>query len=194
VPPPTVFLPLDTALGAEVGIAARAGGPAAGLVSPVARALAAAVPGARVTEAETLEAALARHRAPLRWFAAVLAVLALAATLAAAGGVYGVMSFMVARRRREIGVRAALGATPWQLLQEVAGEGGRLAAAGAVVGSMGAVVVAGQLRESFHGVHSLDAATYLGVAATLAVVALVGSALPALRGARTDAAEALRAE
>jgi putative ABC transport system permease protein len=192
--PPTVYLPFALHPAREVGIAARALRDGEALLEPVAAALVAAVPGARVLSAGTLETALRRHAAPLRWFAAVLAALALAAVAAAAGGVYGVMAFGVARRTRELGVRAALGATPGRLLREVLGEGARLAAAGAAAGSVGAWTVARLLQERFHGVDPFDPAAYLGVAAVLAAITLAGSALPALRASRVEAAVALRAE
>lgn len=192
--PPTVYLSTGDHPPAELSIAARAGGDPAALMAPVARALAAAVPGARVGEGTTLAEAMERHHAPLRWFARVLAALAAAATLSAAGGLYGVMSFTVARRTREIGVRAALGATPARVLREVVGEGARLAAWGAAVGSIGALTVARLLQERFAGVDPLEPAPYLAVAIALAAVTLAASAIPARRAARLDAARALRAE
>jgi ABC-type antimicrobial peptide transport system permease subunit len=143
--------------------------------------------------AATLEEAMRRHAAPLRWFALALALLAGAATLGAAGGLYGMMSFSVARRTRELGVRAALGAAPGRLLRQVLGEGVRLAAAGAVAGGIGALTVGRLLQERFQGVDPLDGGTYLAVAAALAAVTVAASAVPALRASRLDAAEALRA-
>lgn len=191
--PPTVYLsslrhppsPLDLAVRAEDADAAR---------DPVRRALAAAVPAARISGGETLEAAMRRHAAPLRWFAGVLAALAAAATAAAAGGLYGMMAFAVARRTRETGVRMALGAAPRQIVREVLAEATRMVLAGAVAGGMLSLALGRALQERFHGVAPLDTATYLAVAAVLALVTLGASAGPALRASRTDPAEALRAE
>jgi putative ABC transport system permease protein len=190
-PPPTLYLSSLRHPPRTLAIAVRAG---AAREPAVRRALAEAAPGARVSRGVAMQAALDRHRAPLRWFAAVLAVLAAAATCAAAGGLYGVMAFSVARRTREIGVRMALGATERAVLRQVLGEGVRITILGGVLGSIGALSTARLLQESFYGVDPFDPAAYLAVAALLAAVTLAAAYGPAARAARVHPNEALRAE
>jgi predicted permease len=160
----------------------------------VRRALAAAAPGARVGPGEPMQAVLDRHRAPLRWFAVLLALLAAGATVVAASGMYTVMAFSVARQTREIGVRMALGATERQVLRQVLGEALRITLLGAIVGSMGAAAVARQLQSLLYGVDPFDPATYLAVAGVLAAVTLAAAYRPAVRAARVHPNETLRAE
>ena len=180
---------------AEVGVAVRAarGDPLA-LAPAVERAVKAAVPGARVGDVTTMEARLAAYRAPLTWFAAVLAAVAAAAVLLCAGGVYGVVSYGVARRTREIGVRMALGARGRQVTAMVLGEGGRIAARGALLGLCGAVSLARSLQLAFRGIDAGDLETYAGAVLVLAGAALLASLVPARRAVRVDPMVALRAD
>ena len=190
-PEPAVYLPAPAHPPRTLAVAvrtARAREPA------IRRALARAAPGARVSRGVEMRAVLEAHRAPLRWFAGLLAVLAGGATLAAAGGLYGTMRFSVARRTREIGVRMALGAAERDVLREVMGEGLRITLLGSVIGSIGALTMARVLQDAFHGVDALDPVAYLAVAAVLGAVTLAASWLPARRAARVEPNVALRAE
>jgi ABC-type antimicrobial peptide transport system permease subunit len=114
--------------------------------------------------------------------------------LLAGTGIYGVLSGGVTERVREIGVRAALGASPADIVGLVVGRGAVLAGAGLILGLGGAVVGTRAVSALLFGVSRLDAATYFSVAALLAGVALLASALPALRAARIDPAMTLRSE
>jgi putative ABC transport system permease protein len=154
----------------------------------IRRALAAAAPGARVSDGVPMQAVLNRHRAPLRWFAVLLVVLAAGATVAAAGGLYGVMAFGVARRTREIGVRMATGATERHVLRQVLGEALRITLIGGIVGSIGALTLARVLEDRYHGVDEFDPVTYPAVAIVLAAVTLAAAYRPAVRAARVHPA------
>ncbi|HEU0297920.1 MAG TPA: FtsX-like permease family protein, partial [Longimicrobium sp.] len=178
-PPPTVYLSSLRHPPRTLAVAVRTTG--AAREPAIRRALAGAAPGARVSRGEAMQATLDRHRAPLRWFAAVLAVLAAGATAAAAGGLYGVMAFGVARRTREIGVRMALGASERDVLRQVLREGMRITAVGGVLGGIGALSTARLLQASFYGVDPFDPAAYLAVAALLAAVTLAAAYGPAVR-------------
>ncbi|MET0400407.1 MAG: FtsX-like permease family protein, partial [Longimicrobiaceae bacterium] len=151
-------------------------------------------PGSGISGVGTMAAELSRFAAPMRWFGALFGVLAAAATLLAVMGVYGVMSYNVARRTREVGVRMALGARVADVMRLVVGAGMRLTAIGAVVGLWGALSVARLLEVKFRGVDSLDLPVYAAVAALLAAVSLAGSWAPARRAARVDPMVALRAD
>lgn len=118
---------------------------------------------------------------------------ALALTLAVVG-LYGLLSFLVARRTHEIGIRLAIGADRRQVLMPVLGHGLALAAAGVVIGILGAVGAAQTMRSLLYAVAPLDAPTFVVVAAGLLVVAAVASLVPALRAMRVNPLVALRAE
>jgi len=104
------------------------------------------------------------------------------------------MSFLVTQRRREIGVRMAIGATPMSVVRHVLGFAARWTAAGVVAGAMGAAFAARWLRSLLFGVEPADPRAIAGAVAVLAAIGLAASALPARRAARIDPAETLRAE
>jgi ABC-type lipoprotein release transport system permease subunit len=178
----------------SVALAVRGPGDPGRLADAVEAAVRAAAPGSTVAEVRTMEEVMSRFAAPLRWFGDLFGVLAVAATLLAVMGVYGVMSYNVARRTREVGVRMALGARVAEVMRLVVGEGMRLTATGAVLGLWGALSLARLLEVKFQGVNSLDLPVYAAVAALLTAVSLAGSWSPARRAARVDPMVALRAD
>jgi len=105
-----------------------------------------------------------------------------------------VMSYAVAQRSQEIGVRLALGAAERQIFSLVVGDTLKLAAAGLACGALGAIAVGRTLRNLLFGVGGADPWTLGGTAAILLLVALIASYVPARRAMRTDPIEALRAE
>jgi putative ABC transport system permease protein len=193
-PVPAIYLSALQHPPSTVALAVRGSGDPAALAERVEAAVRAAAPGARVTEVRTLEEVLARFAAPLRWFGMLFGVLAGAAVLLAGMGVYGVMSYNVARRTREVGVRMALGARVADVMRLVVGTGMRLTLWGGILGLWGALTLARLLEVNFQGVDSLDLPVYAAVAALLGAVALAGSWVPARRAARVDPMVALRAE
>ena len=142
-----------------------------------------------VTPLADLRAApLARPR-----FTAALAVLfSVSALLLCALGVFAVMGASVQQRQGELRVRSALGATPFQVQRLVLGEGLRLAAAGTVIGLVGATVAVRSLANLLYEVQPLDPPSLAAAGALLCVVALLACALPAWRASRLDALGALR--
>jgi putative ABC transport system permease protein len=112
----------------------------------------------------------------------------------AAIGVYGVMSYQVAQRTREIGIRMALGARPWDVLRLVVRQGMTLAAVGLVAGLLGAAGITGLMSSLLYGVSSTDAATYTAVSLLLGAVVLLACYVPAWRAAKVDPMLALRYE
>jgi putative ABC transport system permease protein len=147
-----------------------------------------------VREVMTLEEiawrATARHR-----FRAVLvmtfAALALGLSMV---GVFGILSYTVEQRVRDIGVRRALGATTADVLRLVAGNAGRVVGAGAIAGLILAAAFSRVLATMLFGVQPLDPVTFLSVAATLAVTAIAAIAGPVWRAVRIDPASALRGD
>ena len=124
----------------------------------------------------------------------LLAIFASLALLLSAAGVYGVMSYAVSQRQREIGIRMALGARASNVAQMILSEAGTLAAIGLVIGLMAAALLTRVLSSMVYGVGTHDPVTFVAVSALLAAVALTASLVPALRAARIDPLRAMRVE
>jgi putative ABC transport system permease protein len=116
------------------------------------------------------------------------------ATILAAIGIYGVLAFAVGQRRREIGVRMALGADPASVRRLVLGEVGRFLVVGGAIGLPAACVLARLVESILFGVRATDPLVYAGGTALMAAVAALAGSLPARRAARIDPLEALRSE
>jgi predicted permease len=129
-----------------------------------------------------------------RFYMMLLTAFAGLALLLAALGIYGVISYAVTQRTRELGIRIALGATQERVVRLVLGQGIALTVAGVAVGLVGALWLVRLLAALVYGVGTTDAATFAGVAAVLLVVAGVASYLPARRAARVDPVIAMRAD
>jgi putative ABC transport system permease protein len=147
-----------------------------------------------IVRVATMDALIAASAAERRFALRVFQAFALAALVLAATGLYGVLSGSVTERTREIGVRAALGASRGSLLGLVVRQGMTLTGLGVAIGVGGAVAATQAIASLLFGVSPLDPLTYLGVITLLAVVALLASAVPAWRAMRVDPATALRAE
>ena len=142
----------------------------------------------------TAQALLRQSISRQRFNMALLTTFAALALLLAAVGLYGVISYAVAQRTREIGIRVALGARPSSVQRAVVLEGVRMTAAGLVVGVAGALALSKLLASLLFGVTPRDPATYAAVAALLTVVTLVACWIPARRAAGIDPLAAIRAE
>ena len=151
-------------------------------------------PSQAVTKVRTIEQVIERSAGPQRLAAQLLTVFAAAALLLAALGIYGVVSYAVSRREREIGVRMALGAQAGDVLRMVLGEGLRLSVVGVLAGILAALALARLLAGFLYGVSPRDPLTYLVVAGGLIAAAAAATFLPARRATRVDPAVALRAE
>jgi len=143
-----------------------------------------------VTVASQLEQGLARDRL-MAYLADAFGLLAL---LLACVGLYGVLTYAVASRTSEIGVRMAIGASPTDVLRLVVGEGLRVALLGVVGGTAAAFAASRTIQTLLFGVTSSDSLTYVEVIEMLMTVAAMASLIPARRAARVDPTTALRAE
>jgi predicted permease len=151
-------------------------------------------PTVPLADVRTMEEVLAATTATPRFAGSVLGTFAAIALLLAAVGVYGVLSYVVARRTREIGVRMALGAEPGAVRRMVLRQGLTWGATGAAAGVVLALLGARLLRSIVYGISPTDPATFAGVLGTLLVVALLAAALPARRATRVDPMACLKAE
>jgi putative ABC transport system permease protein len=132
--------------------------------------------------------------APQRFQLLLIGIFAGIAILLAAAGVYGVMSYLVARRTREIGIRVAMGARPGDVLAMVMGESALLVLAAIVTGLGGAWALTRYVRSMLFGVTELDASTFILAPVLLAIVVMVACLGPARRAVRVDPMTALREE
>lgn len=145
-----------------------------------------------VTQVRPMGAVIDELLYPRRLAAAILVASGLVGLGLACIGLYGVVSFSVARRRRELGIRATLGARPGDLVRLILNEGGRMSAFGSVIGLAGGIAA---LRYTAHlagGVPATDALVFIVVPLTIGAVILLASYLPARRAGRVDPVETLR--
>jgi putative ABC transport system permease protein len=149
-------------------------------------------PALPVTEIQTLDDMLAVSVAPRHFSMLLLTLFSVMALVLATVGVYGVMSYAVSQRTREIGVRMALGAQQHDVLRMVVGRGARLTLAGIVLGLAGSFAVTRWLGSLLYQVRPTDPVTFLGVPILFILVALLASYIPARRAARVDPMAALR--
>ncbi|MGC2297776.1 MAG: ABC transporter permease [Acidobacteriaceae bacterium] len=147
-----------------------------------------------VTDIETLPEAVHASVAEPRFRTLLLGLFGGIALLLAAIGIYGVVSFSVSRRTREIGTRMALGATPGSIWRLVIGESVRLVLLGLAVGIPAALLLTRSLSALLFAVHPSDPLTFVVVASLLTLVALAAAYVPARRAMRVDPMVALRCE
>ena len=147
-----------------------------------------------VFDVKTMEERLADSLAPQRFHLLLIGIFAVIAMVLAAVGVYGVMSYVVMRRTREIGIRMAMGAQPGQVLRLVLGESIALASVAVLAGLGGAWALTRYLHSMLYGVTALDNATCAIMGIALATIAITASFVPARRAARIDPMTALREE
>jgi ABC-type antimicrobial peptide transport system permease subunit len=141
-----------------------------------------------------LDEEVARLTERPRFLAWLLSTFAGLALLLAAAGVYGVASYLVTQRTRDIGVRIALGATPTAISRQVAVEAGRWIAAGAALGCVLAWAATRAIKAQLYGVGSHDPLSWIAALGVLGAALLLAVLRPASRAARVDPMEALRAD
>ena len=147
-----------------------------------------------ITRVARMESLVAATEAERRFALNIFAAFALVALLLAATGIYGVLSGSVAERTREIGIRAALGASRTDILALIGRQAMTLTSLGIALGVAGAIVVSRLFVALLYGITNVDALTYTGVIALLLGVSAIACSVPAWRAARVDPAVTLRAD
>jgi len=142
----------------------------------------------------TMEQVIAESQSSSRFTLALLSIFALAALVLAAAGIYGVISYAVAQRTREIGIRIALGADRRDVLRLVIGQGISMALAGVAAGLAGAFVLTRAIASLLYGVSATDPAIFGGAALFLTMVALLATYIPSRRAMAVDPTISLRYE
>ena len=191
---PAPLAPAARAIGAEAFITVRTTGDPLALVPFLRESVAEAHPRARLDDVMTMDGRLSLAVAQPRFFAFIVGFFAALALLLAASGLYGLLSYTVAQRRSEIGIRMALGARRGDILGLVVRQGTMLVAAGAVVGLAAAAASSRVLASFLYGVAINDRLTFVAAPLVLVAVALVACWLPARRATRVDPMEVLRFE
>ena len=191
---PYAQLPPDTGLLRAPYLAVRSAGASDAVAGAARAALRDVDPTLPLAEIRTLDDVVAASQSRPRFMTLVLTSFGGVSLLLAAIGIFGVISYSVAQRTRELGIRIALGAEARAVLRLVLGGALRLLAAGVLLGLIGAFALTRFLSAFLFGVSANDPATFAVVSLVLAVVALLASYLPALRATRVDPLAALRAE
>jgi putative ABC transport system permease protein len=193
---PQASFPFAGSLGNPGGryLAVRTDAPPTTLLAPIRAHLTAIDPSLAIVDPRTMEDVISddiRDTSLVTW---LLGTFAAVAALLAAVGLYSVMGFLVAQRRREIGIRIALGAGHRELLRLVLGHAAKLIAVGLLAGLGAALWLTRLLRGLLFGVASNDLPTFVVVSCLLVIVALAACAIPARRAMRVDPITALRYE
>jgi putative ABC transport system permease protein len=172
----------------------RATGDPTALVPALRRAVAAVDPHLPIYDVRTIEERSADALASERFATLVLGIFAGLGLLLAALGIYGVMTYSVAQRRREIGIRLALGATPREVLRLVVGHGTALAGAGLAAGAVVSIALSRTLSALVADVGAADPLVLAAAVSALLLVALLTAYLPARSATRVNPVETLAAD
>ena len=164
------------------------------LQTPIARVLHSIDPMMPVSDVRTLESMISGTISRPRFNATILTLFAALGLVLAAVGIYGVLSYSVAQRTHEMGIRMALGADPRDVLRLVVADGAKVAAVGIAVGVLAALGTTRVMGALLYDVNPFDLQVFTSVAGTLAAVALAASYIPARRATRVDPMIALRTE
>ena len=172
----------------------KAAGDPSALTASVRQEIRKLDPNLPVADIRTMDDVVGATLSTPRFTGMLLLVFAVLALALSAIGIYGVLSYVVSRRTREIGIRVAIGAGRMQVLRMVLGQGIVLTLTGVVIGIGVAIWASTLMRDMLHGVTPGDPMTFAAVGAVLTVVAILASLVPALRATRVDPVVALKTE
>jgi putative ABC transport system permease protein len=189
-----LYLPMAQSTRRNMSLAVRTSGDPVQMVAAVRGEVRAADKEIPISNLQMMERLVDKSVAPRRFNMLLLGVFALVGLALAAVGLYGVMSYTVTQRTREIGVRMAMGAQRADVLRLVVGEGMKLALIGAFLGLGGALAMTRLLKTLLFGVSTTDPLTFIVIAAALIIVTLAACFVPARRATKLDPLVALRHE
>ena len=192
--PDFVFNNVPGAFGRHVKLAVRTTADPRALVASVRAEIASIDRQLALQSVETMEDRLGASVAPRRFSVVTLGAFAVGALLLAAIGLYGLLAFSVAERRREIALRVALGAEPPAILRMVVGHGLKLVALGLTAGGLASFGVTRVLTSLLYQTDTHDVVTFAVVPVVLVLISLVACALPAMRALQVEPITALRSE
>jgi predicted permease len=191
---PAIYIPMEQAQEPPQFLAVRTSLPASEISARLRQAVAAVDKDQPVFVINKMQELLDNSVAPRRFAAVVLALFGALALVLAGAGIYGVASYSVSRRTREIGLRVALGAQRGDVLRLVVRQGMGLTVVGIGIGLVGALALTRSLASLLYGVTASDPATFIGVPLVLGALGLAACYIPARRAARVDPMAALRGE
>ena len=189
---PILYQPLEQASSLALAFLVRTHGNAAGLGEAITREVRAVDQNLPVYAVRSMDELLARNVADRRFLMRVLIAFGAAAIALALLGIYGVISFAVVQRTREIGIRIAIGAGRLQVLGLVLRQGLTYAMAGMVIGTIGGIAAARLISSQLYGVSAFDPVSLVAVMALMTFVAIIAVLVPARRAASVDPITALR--
>jgi hypothetical protein len=193
-PMPVVFVPRTQAARREMAFLVRTDADPADVVPRIRAAVSDLDPDVALDRLQTLRDAHAADLGGLRFVTTLFAAFGLLALALSVTGVYGLVSYSVTRRTREIGMRLAMGATTGRVHRGMLRDTARLALLGVALGGALAYPLARVLAAGLGGTAAVDASTFTGVIALMLGAVLLATWIPATRVARVDPAEALRTE
>ena len=190
-PMPQIYEPdINSRLRASLLI--RSTTPPEDLAAAVRQTLLDLSPGIAIQEVRSMDDIMAEALAPTRLAAALMSVFGMVSVALAGLGLYSALAYSVSQRTRELGIRIALGETPWSLKARVLSQGLRLVAISVAIGALAAIVLTASARASFYGVHFADPRVYVVATVLLVMVAVAACWIPATRASRIDPLRALR--
>ena len=193
-PEPAVYLHVLHSFRSRMSIVVRTQGDPLAVAGAVRRAIWSVDKSQTITRVATLEDIIGRSVARERALAWLLGLFGIIGLTLGALGIYGVLAFAVTQRRKEIGVRVALGASPGSVMRSIVGQGVGLATAGVAIGLVGARLLAHTMQGVLFSIQATDLLTFAQVVVVLLGAALLASWLPARRALRIDPISALRAD
>jgi predicted permease len=189
---PTVFVPFAQRTVRSIKLVVRSGGDRAALAPAIRSEVRGLDADLAVADITPMSQLVVRSLRGPRFYASLLAVFAAVGLTLATIGVFGVMSYTVAQRRREISIRLALGALPRDVLRMVVGRAIGLAAIGVMIGLAAAAALGRVIEGQLFGIAPFDPVTFCGVAVVLSASAALAGFVPARRATKLDPANALR--
>jgi predicted permease len=193
-PPPAAYIGWGTFPQTDVSFLVRSRAETPAVAAGIRERVRAVDPELPIYNLKTMTDVVSQSVAQPRFYMILLTAFAALALLLAALGIYGVISYSVSQRTRELGIRIALGATQDRVVRLVLGQGMALTSLGVVAGLVGAYWLVRLLASMLFGVTTTDASTFIGVSVVLLGVASAASYLPARRASKVDPVTAMRAE